>query len=244
MREFVRKFLPRIEREAPHRLDEEVEKVIEDEIESTSVIMVGGDGSKTAAGMEGVKQSVDARSPSMESGFSSSSDTEEEDNRAKQKEFPSWGRRTWGISSFNLLSPSAQPKPTPRRRAGTLPSSPDLAQAYPTTSALDLKPTYPRTRSHSHINQRPPLTGSLASRRSALPPRINLPSNSKISSMFGMPLGSPEGWSATNSIPPSPSLRRSSRATSHQDLSSLVRDWTNEGPANRTLIYPFHAHDT
>lgn len=242
MRGFVRKSLPRIEREAPHRLDEEVEKVIEDEIESTGVIMVGGDGSKTATGMEGVKQSVDhldARSPTTDSG----SDTEEEDNHTKQKEFPSWGRRTWGISSFSLLLPSAQPKPTPRRRAGTLPSSPDFAQGYPTTSALDLKPTYSRTRSHSHINQRPPLSGSLASRRSALPPRINLPSNSKIPSTFGMPLESPEAWSTANSIPPSPSLRRSSRATSHQDLFSLVRDWTNEGPANRTVIYPFHAHD-
>lgn len=236
MRDFVRRFLPRIEGEAPHRLDEEAEKVIEDEIESESVIMVGGDGLKTATGMEGVKQSV-----ALDASMDSSSDTEEENDSSKPKEFPSWGRRAW--PSFTLLSPSSnttQPKLSPRRRAGTLPSSPAFAEVHPTSPAPDIKPTYSRTRSHSHINQHPHTSNSLGSRRSGLPPCISLGSNSKVPSTSNIPLQSPEAfaWSPVNSIPPSPSIRRSSRANSYQDLSSLVQDWTNGGPANRTYIYP------
>ncbi|EAU92583.1 esterase [Coprinopsis cinerea okayama7 len=41
-----------------------------------------------------------------------------------------------------------------------------------------------------------------------------------------------------NSPPPPPALRRSARGGSHPDLASLVDNWSREGPANHTYLYP------
>ncbi|KAF9074924.1 Alpha/Beta hydrolase protein [Rhodocollybia butyracea] len=241
MRDFVRKFLAQIELEEPQeQLNEEAEKGIEDEIESESVIMVGGDGLKTASGMAGVKLSVALQGAAF---ADSSSDTEEEGTHIR-KEFSSWGPRSWGFS-IRPSSPDSTPTSSTRRRAGTLPSSPVLAGTYP--ASLSPRPTTPRTKSQSHITQRAHLAPSLSSRRSGLPPRINIMNNNsnnfRKSESLREPIRnrSPSATSPSSpkdGILPSPSIRRSSRANSHQDLSSLVDQWNNQGPANRTVIYP------
>ncbi|KAJ4485734.1 Alpha/Beta hydrolase protein [Lentinula aciculospora] len=229
MREFVREFLPQVGSQVPDKLDEQAEKDIGDEIESERVFVVGGDGQQTASGIESLEQSVTAEA--------SSSDTEEENHRRKPpRDLSSWGRRSWGLSPFSLFSPSISiPKSlnSTRRRADTLPSSPIFSGPRPSTFAAPYRPTHSRTRSQSHITQPVP---SFSSRRSGFPPRISS-ANNKIPHLGSETPATPP-WSPTDSLPPSPSIRRSSRATSHQDLSSLVQSWAHAGPANRTFIYP------
>ncbi|KAJ3789275.1 Alpha/Beta hydrolase protein [Lentinula aff. detonsa] len=230
MREFVRKFLPQLGSETLDNLDEQTEKVIGDEIESESVILVGGDGQQIASGIEGLKQSATA-----ETSAESSSDTEEENHHRKpHREHSSWSRRTWGLSPFTLLT-SAVPRPpnTTRRRADTLPSGPIASDSRSSALAVTPKPVNSRTRSQSHITQRAP---GLSPRRSGLPPRISI-ANNTIPHSRSKILPTPVSPSWFPSLP-SPSIRRSSRANSHPDLSSLVQDWTSGGPANRTFIYP------
>ncbi|KIK70605.1 hypothetical protein GYMLUDRAFT_32650 [Collybiopsis luxurians FD-317 M1] len=237
MRDFVRRILPQIESEAAKSLDDEAEKVIGDEIESESAMIVGGDGVASMSGIEQVKQSV-ALEGSASIDSSSDTDENEEAQWKPPKEFPSWGRRSWGLSSLSLRPSSSPttPKPATRRRAGTLPANTVLTEVRPAAISPPPRPAYSRTRSQSHISSH----SGLSSRRSGLPPRITLSNNSHFTwgpmTSRCQPADTPP-WSPTDPLPPSPSIRRSSRANSHQDLTSLVQDWAN-GPANRTFIYP------
>ncbi|KAJ3807298.1 Alpha/Beta hydrolase protein [Lentinula aff. lateritia] len=238
IRDFVRKLLPQIGSEVPDKLGEQAEKVIGSEIESERAILVGGDGQQTATGVEEMERNIDAE---VSTSTDSSSDTDEENRfRKTPNELSSWSRRSWMLSPFSLLSLSVAPVPskTTRRRADTLPSSAAFSDPRRSAVTPPKKPTQSRTRSQSHIPQL-----GLNSRRSGLPPRISIANNkmphpgpSTLPNRSFMHMTPP--WSTTDSLPPSPSIRRSSRASSHQDLSSLVQDWASAGPANRTFIYP------
>ncbi|KAJ3778258.1 Alpha/Beta hydrolase protein [Lentinula raphanica] len=224
IREFVR------ENSSPQSFDETTDKVIGDEIESESVILVGGDGQQTASGIDGLKQDIVA-----EVSADSSSDTEQENSYSKSQRYSSWSRRSsWALSSFKMLSsPKSKTQNTARRRADTLPPGSIASETRSTAPLAIQKPTNSRTRSQSHITHRSP---GLSSRRSGLPPRITIESSmAHLSGPETLPTSLSPPWSTSL---PSPSIRRSSKASSHSDLSSLVQDWTSGGPANRTIIYP------
>ncbi|KAG7099690.1 hypothetical protein E1B28_001512 [Marasmius oreades] len=223
MRDFLRRTLPQIQRCVPCALDHDAVEGLEREIENENVTIVRGDGVEIASGLNEVKESVVAESTE------SYSDTDEDIGK-RHARYTSWVRQS-GSSSMDVSSnsvdeednkqssPPRQPMPTlsspstRRRRAGTLPSMPSLNRIRSAVSVLmqDPSPYSPTT----------PI--SLGHRRGA-PSKISLPpSESPMSSM--------------RSIAPSPSIRRSSRATSHQNITDLVQEWTNSGPANRTVVY-------
>ncbi len=47
----------------------------------------------------------------------------------------------------------------------------------------------------------------------------------------------PDDIMSSIASPPSPSIRRKQLNASHHDLTSLVNNWTQSGPANQTLLY-------
>ncbi|ESK92686.1 putative lipase esterase from carbohydrate esterase family ce10 [Moniliophthora roreri MCA 2997] len=240
MRDFLRRTLPHVHKRAPQLLNMQTVRTLEREIENERVTIVRGDGVETGAGMDEVKETAQFTTES-------SSDTDDDSER-KSKAYASWGRCSGSSSSSWYICPdtedegdeddddesrkskptspitpsSANVSPHRRRRAGTLPSASGFGRIRSAMSVImqDSPPAYPQCRGSP--------TG-LSSRRAA-PPKMSLPSTPMSAAM-----------SSTRSIPPSPSIRRSSRATSHHDISNLVREWTSTGPANRTVLYTPHA---
>ncbi|THV01413.1 alpha/beta-hydrolase [Dendrothele bispora CBS 962.96] len=210
MRDFVRNFLPQVQSGGPRTLDVKAEKVLEHEIECESARMVRGDGVETSSGLASLRKTVS--NPSL--GELSSSDTDEDDTGRRLH--PSWRRRNWSIAPSQDGDSSSEdedekiPIVATRRRSGTLPasiSSSDFRKSPSTVSITD--PDTPLS---------PPLV------RPMMPQRTS----SYVS------VSSHKSMTFTHSIPPSPSIRRS-RANSYADLSRLVKDWTDTGPANETM---------
>ncbi|KAL0068594.1 hypothetical protein AAF712_004309 [Marasmius tenuissimus] len=228
MRDFIRRTLPRVQRCTPQALDEGAVKDLEREIENDKVTIVRGDGVETGSGLNEVKENVE---PST---TESSSDTDDDPER-RRNAFASWGRQSgWYISASTdededdednrcrTPVPTQKPKSSPsspqRRRAGTMPSMSGFERIRSAMTMIMQDPPPPYS---------PTTTPTSLSHRRGGPSKISLPSSAE----------SPTTMSSMRSIPPSPSVRRSSRATSHQDITNLVEEWTNSGPANRTVVY-------
>ncbi|KAK7058523.1 hypothetical protein VNI00_002159 [Paramarasmius palmivorus] len=239
MRDFLHRTLPQVQKCTPQPLNMQAVKVLEREIENDRVTIVRGDGVETGTGMEEVKESTQFTTES-------SSDSDD-DSEGKRRKYASWGRSSgtgsWSISPdteeeeddddddddedetrkskpTSPVTPASTEPPRRRRRAGTLPSVSGFNRIRSAMSVIiqDSPPPNPYAQCRA--------TPSGLSSRRAAPPKLSLPST---------PV--PAAMSSMRSIPPSPSIRRSSRATSHHDISNLVREWTHSGPANRTVLY-------
>ncbi|KAL0581087.1 hypothetical protein V5O48_000981 [Marasmius crinis-equi] len=220
MRDFLRRKLPRI-----HALDAGAVRVLESEIENDNVTIVRGDGVETGSGLNEVKEAV------VPSTTEFSSDTDEDPTRRRNL-YASWGRQSggWYLSSNTdedtededngrkppVSQPKTSPSPPTRRRAGTLPSMSGFNRIRSAVSIIMQDPPPPYS----------PTTPTSLSHRRGAPSKISLP-----------PADTQMTMSSMRSIPPSPSIRRSSRATSHHNITNLVEEWTNSGPANRTVVY-------
>ena len=228
MRDFIRRTLPQIQRCTPQGLDQGAVKDLEREIDNDNLTIVRGDGVETGSGMNEVKENVEPITTE------SSSDTDEDPER-RRNAFASWGRRSeWHIPTTTDdenddndedegedNSPTQKSKSSPtspqRRRAGTMPSISSFNRIRSAVTMIMQDPPPPYS----------PTTPTNLSHRRGGPSKISLPSPSEPSM----------NMSSMRSIPPSPSIRRSSRAASHQDINNLVEEWTNSGPANRTVVY-------
>jgi len=208
MRDFVKNFLPQVQSDGPRALDVKAEKVLENEIECESTRMVRGDGVETSTGLASLKRAVS--DPSLED---FSSDTDEDNAKRKNRLYPSWRRRNWSIAPSQDSDSSEEeeeekfPTITTRRRSGTLPSSISGLGKIRSTVSVLDPDSPPHTRP-----MMPKRTSSYVS------------------------VSSHKSMTFTHSIPPSPSIRRS-RANSYADLSQLVKDWADTGPANETMMY-------
>lgn len=109
---------------------------------------------------------------------------------------------------LRMPSKKGQTSPTTRRRSETLPAQPSSPLKAP-LAKLAAPPIPQRPKSiRSHSHHHA---------RDLSMTTVNLTSQT--------------------TAPPSPSIRSSSRASSHTDLSSLVDNWASSGPANVTLHY-------
>ncbi|KAF9270689.1 alpha/beta-hydrolase [Marasmius fiardii PR-910] len=227
MRDFFRRTLPQIQRCVPRVLDRNAVKGLEREIENENVTIVRGDGVETASGLTEVKESVVAQSTTE------FSDTDE-DLGKRRKAYTSWGRQSgssWYFSSGSDEEDNSDQRTPPRQRIATTPTMSSPSGRRRRAGTLPSVSNFERIRSAVSVlmHDPPPFssaaTTSLSHRRGA-PSKISIP-----------PPEPPMTMSSMRSIPPSPSIRRSSRATSHQNITSLVEEWTNSGPANRTVVY-------
>lgn len=248
MREFVH-VLPQLR--SPQTLDSTAEKVLEIEIDNEAATLVRGDGVEVVTGKEEVEQELQEEGEATET-----SDSDEEGREETQTEFPSWRpTKSWSIlggdeddeeedgdedeDEDEERPPTPRGATTPtksRHRADTAPSIPGFRRIRSAISLIipDATPTPPiphvrhhkRTQSYHHDSGR--ITGAGMSNqfaRATRPTHINLPPPQPLRRMSSM-----------HSLPPSPSIRRSSNA-SHPDISYLVQNWTDSGPANQTLMY-------
>jgi hypothetical protein len=193
----------------------------------------------TAAGIKEVNEEFGQTSSQTETDSS-------EEEAVTSNRFQSWGRSSkWVLpvdddsDDDDDANPSPPKTPMPpsvslpssirRRRSETLPPTSlrftSLSSALPlvipdSSHALtrSLKsPSLPRTRQHRRTS----------SQHNCLPGRHTSQSSSFSNTQ-----------SSDCSSLPSPSIRRSN--VSHPDISSLVSQWTNKGPANQTYMYKHH----
>lgn len=226
MRDFVHTILPQIQSRSPQMLDLQAEMVLEHEIDSESACVVRGDGVEVVTGKDEVQEEL------QDFG---SSDSDEE--HKLQQECPSWGHsRSWSLSAEDSdgsddASDEELPPPTNRYQDSgpmvgfrRIKSTLSLIVTDPLPSQVPRR--HRRTVSHHSPafteSSEPPSDRKRSVTVTAKPAPIELP-----------PVNTPN----LRSLPPSPSIRRSSNA-SHPDITNLITNWTNKGPANKTLVYP------
>jgi len=230
-RDFTRNMLPRVQCRSPRLLDGTAEAVLENEIDNEKARVVRGDGVETASGMQEVKGALKHRG-FEESTTDSESDSEDEDEcqdqdqdtRASHEAFPSWGRTR-----------SRLPSPAPSDDgSGDWPAVSQPLPASPCASGEEAQalPTMRRIQSALSILMGSPSSPSSPTTRRTIKSRRDTVSYSRRNHQPVVPAKTPVSLKTS---PPSPSIRRSS--LSHPDITSLVRQWTSNGPANETVMY-------
>ena len=204
-RDFVRNILPQLQSNSPQSLGGAAEAVLEDEIGNEKACVVSGDGQETASGMQEVNEEL-----GNEEGERTESDSGDD---TVPKTYPSWRRsQVWSPTADDTAVDDSD---TSGSETESIPSS-----AYGDTTVLRriksaLSVVLPvRARNH----RRTPSYQSLHNEPNPTKQRLSISSLASITS-----------------VPPSPSIRRSS--TSHPNITSLVQQWTSSGPANQTLTF-------
>lgn len=212
MKDFVRNVLPKVRNCSPQTLNPRAELHLEREIENEKATVVSGDGVGMVTGMENVNDELGAEAESKN------------DKPRVLKEYPSWGRdsRIWPLVSL----PSAWDEEEDDEAGcvtATPPPSPALSPV--TRGAPEIR------RIRSAVSLVVPSRNARSHRRkpSAFEPRRTESGHIRLPpiTLTVMPTGIPP--------PPPPSLRRCS--TSHPDIASLVDNWSQSGPANKTMVY-------
>jgi len=206
-RNFVRNVLPRLQARSPQLLDGSAQEKLEHEIDSENIRVVRGDGVETGTGKQEVNEEM------------------KEDEKAKPadkeepEEYSSWGRSR----SNSILHPLAmtatsnkvKSKPAPEAEVGT--GTSNLRRIQSAFVLFPSEPSIPPVKNHSR-------TPSAQSFRPNY--RRQSTSHTSISTLNMSKHATPA---------PSPSIRR--KNASHPDITSLVEQWTNSGPANQTMMY-------
>jgi hypothetical protein len=142
--------------------------------------------------------------------------TDDEEDQSSQEEYSSWGRS----QSKSVLHPLTRSPTTEKDAQEEEIASPSNLRRI--QSALSLlssaEPPPPPTRTPSPQSVRPGYTRRFSG---------HVPTPSLNMSKYATPI-------------PSPSIRR--KNTSHPDITSLVEQWTNSGPANQTMMYKPHTY--
>ncbi|TFK41864.1 Alpha/Beta hydrolase protein [Crucibulum laeve] len=218
MSNFVRNILPQMQSCSPQPLDLNTEKQLEEEIESEKAVVVSGDGVEEASqpGMD-VTPDVEA------------SANQNDDDPSSWTHSPTWSRfsdsrsRLFSMEDMNEKGFGGIEK---------LESPPDFYLPSPASS-----PKATQTPS-------PPISPRTAPRRirsittlSTTPSIRPKPRHHRSSHHLTLDMLSTDTDNNTYPSPPSPSLRRKLASASHSDIASLVRNWSETGPANQTLLY-------
>ncbi|KAG6873859.1 hypothetical protein C0995_010471 [Termitomyces sp. Mi166 len=221
MKDFVQNTLPQLRSRSPQPLTPYVEHTIEEEIENEKTTVVRGDGVGMKTGMDNVMDRLGEKT-NVQSEYS---DGKQEDSKG----YASWGRSAHLWPLGNIPTPMEEDDDWECKKTVTRPPSPSICH-HPITntsnenglrrirSAVSLVAVpAPRTRPH---HRKPPFE----SRRAGpgyicIPP---FPTMSKCSTPPPSPLESP-------------SIRRNN--ISHPNITSLVEDWSQSGPANQITCY-------
>jgi len=234
-RDFVRHTLPRIQSRSPRLLDGTAEAVLENEIDNEKARVVRGDGVETASSVQDVKGALENLGVE-ESRTDSESDSEgeeecqdqDQDAVTSQEVFPSWGPTN-----------SRLPSPAPSDDgSGEWPAvSQPLQTTSPCASGEEAQslPTMRRIHSALSILMGSPPSPSSPTTRRPIRSRRNTVNHSRRNHQLVLPPVFGKASVSLKTSPPSPSIRRSS--SSHPDITSLVRQWTSNGPANETVMY-------
>lgn len=144
---------------------------------------------------------------------------EEEEEKSDEEERPR-KYSSWGRSRANSIIHPLVMSPKVERESSTSQDeeSTDASEIHRIQSALSLLSASP-TRNHRR-------TPSVQSSRPAY--------TRQFTGHMPMPSGH---LSQAPTSPPSPSIRRRNASQSHPDITSLVEQWTNAGPANQTVMY-------
>lgn len=249
MRDFVHNILPQIQRRSPQRLDLQAERVLENEIVSEGACVVRGDGVEVATGKNEVQEEL------QEFGTPDGSDSDED--QKTPKEYPSWGHSpSWSLSAEeNSDTDSSDDTSDDEQTTGTIPPSPSRARHRMDPPATPVN-GFRRIRSAFSLlmtEQPSPSTQSGRRHRRTATTHLQFPiladspqpiapihDRKRAATVTERPVAinlPPANIVNLRSMPPSPSVRRSSNASSHPDITDLVTNWTNQGPANRTLVY-------
>ncbi|KAJ7597390.1 Alpha/Beta hydrolase protein [Mycena floridula] len=251
MRDFVHNILPQLQSRVPQMLDVDAEKVLENEIDNESACVVRGDGTEVVSGKEEVKGELQGLT-SIET-----SDSDEDEPK------PSWGHSSWSLNltvddDDSLSSSSSDDEPEEKENV------PSGRQRYHPEAAVPARAGgFRRIRSAISLIMTDPLPTPGASRRHrrTLSSQLQSPVHTHTFPYVETPVASPVPPTISQtkplprpstidlppnqfrniqcSLPPSPSVRRSSNAahSNHPDISNLVFNWTNSGPANQTLVF-------
>jgi acetyl esterase/lipase len=251
-RDFVRNSLPNLQERSPRLLDGTAEAKLENEIDNEKARVVRGDGVEASSGMQKAKIAMQEEAEEIDGGSDTDTEDDEdedEEDRSSQNEYPSWRKSATRSRLPSLLSTEevdmdwVEPAPavatpcTPRappRQDG--PSMPGLRRIQSALSILSQSPPSPTTKRHQRgtsINSNN-TNSSASSRQRSLSYRAT--------QKTGVSLPKLSMSSTTTSTIPSPSIRRSS--TSHPDITLLVQQWANSGPANQTTMYKPHSSST
>lgn len=233
IRNFVKHVLPQIQSHSPQPLPEVVEKGMEEEM--GNAVLVGGDG---------VEQSTSEKELHEIEETAFADDTSGGETEDDKEVPPSWVRSpVWSKTSFSELPVSGKDKATKKENTleanvllhvaplHSAPSPPSVSSSpEPALSRItSSKPLRPRSQTLLR-----PLEVDSSGRASVRPK----PAGRQKS--YNTLRGTPFVMSSVvqNSPAPPPSLRRSkSGSRSHPDLTSLVDNWSREGPANDTWVY-------
>ncbi|PFH52271.1 hypothetical protein AMATHDRAFT_140379 [Amanita thiersii Skay4041] len=209
MRNFVRNILPQYQVRSPKMLGSSAEKELEQEIDNDKAEVVRGDGT-AAAGTESDRKSLGAVV-----------DASESDNEEGKSLYPSWGPpQSWYIAnSTSELDDTSNEKDLESSRYEPIQTPTNIRRIKSAISlVLPSSPTLGRQRqrrnSHSFLKLTP---------------------QEKPLKLLTSTVRFPEDVIA--SPPPSPSIRRDPLNASHHDLTLLVNNWAQSGPANQTLLF-------
>ena len=224
IRNFVKHVLPQIQSHSPRPLPDVAEQGMEQEMENA--VLVAGDGMEQSSSQREL-QEMEERAVDDDS-----SGGETEDDKEVP---PSWVRSpTWSKSSF--------PEPQADGKEGMVRE--DMVE-IPAVLVTPLSVAPICATSTTRVSSRTP-SNPLRPRSQTLhrspTPSSTQPSRPK-------PVGRQRSYHTLRGTPfvmtaavqnltaPQPSLRQSSSSRSHPDLTSLVDNWSREGPANDTWVY-------
>ncbi|KAJ7246254.1 hypothetical protein B0H12DRAFT_1126387 [Mycena haematopus] len=224
MHEFVRTILPgRTAGPAGGALAAQVEAGLAREIDTADATVVRGDGVESATVKEDLEEEERTESEPEE-------ETVAPVGRPglvrKTTYYPSWGPSRMSIASPPSTDtedddtdedegeepPPQEPEPAPTSTLRRIRSAVSVIIPY---TPETVSGSLKRHRSHGHGGHR----------------RSN--SHTHLATLSTFTAMSP---------PISPSVRRRNSTASHPDITRLVENWTNSGPANETLVYKPHCH--
>ncbi|KAH6917059.1 esterase [Coprinopsis sp. MPI-PUGE-AT-0042] len=233
IRNFVKHVLPQIQSRSPQPLPEVAEKGMEQEMENA--VLVGGDG---------VEQSTSEKELHEIEQGALTDDTSGGETEDDKEVPPSWVRSpVWSKASFPDLQVSGKEKVAGKENTLEVNVLTHIAplQSTPSPTSIASSPGPALSRNSSSNPLRPrsqTLLRPSGPASSSRPPVRPKPAGRQRS--YNTLRGTPFVMSAVvqNSPAPPPSLRRSkSGSRSHPDLTSLVDNWSREGPANDTWVY-------
>ncbi|TFK26642.1 alpha/beta-hydrolase [Coprinopsis marcescibilis] len=240
MRNFVKHILPQIQSRSPQLLPSIAEQGLEKEMERNTAIIVSGDGLEMSSCEDQLKY-FEAHTSTNDSQHSSDTDDDKEVPSSWTRS-PAWSR-THSVEAL-LAGSSRGSKGFASKGKGsdtgteiiedaTALEDDDIPIMDLKTSDRDEPPLVPVSRSRPRARStHSPIIGPQPSRPQ---PRQQRSYNALRASGLAM---------STVQPPPAPAIRRSAKSSSHPDLTSLVNDWSREGPANCTYMYPANMSST
>ncbi|KAJ6575385.1 Alpha/Beta hydrolase protein [Mycena capillaripes] len=215
MHDFVRTILPQLQSRSPRALGPQAEADLELEIDTADATVVRGDGVQT----EAVKEDLEEEERTE-------SEPEEEATPGiarKATYFPSWGP-----SRLAIVSPPTTDDEDDEEDEEEEEAPPPPPEPAPTSALRRIRSAVSVIIPESISGARPPLKRH---RSQNYHRRSNSQNHLPTLSTFTM-----------MSPPISPSVRRRNSTASHPDITRLVENWTESGPANETLVYKPHSH--